>query len=261
MANKKITDLVAATNIADADLLEIVQLPDNKKAAWSLLKSLVNIFATASGTDTYAASLSPAITSYPTNLKVYIKFTNGNTGPSTLNLNSLGATAIVKSGGTALASGDITSGQILCLVYDGTNFQVVGGGGGTSLTDPLVFKGVIDCSANPNYPAADAGDLYKVSVAGKIGGGSGPNVEAGDTLLCIVDGSASGTQAGVGANWVILQTNIDPALYALLASPTFTGTPLAPTAAQGTNTTQLATTAFVQTEIQNVIESELGTGL
>jgi len=33
--------------------------------------------------------------------------------------------------------------------------------------------------------------------------------------------------------------------YALLASPTFTGTPAAPTATAGTNTTQLATTAFV----------------
>ena len=32
---------------------------------------------------------------------------------------------------------------------------------------------------------------------------------------------------------------------ALLASPTFTGTPAAPTAAANTNTTQLATTAFV----------------
>ena len=31
-----------------------------------------------------------------------------------------------------------------------------------------------------------------------------------------------------------------------LASPTFTGTPTAPTAAAGTNTTQIATTAFVQ---------------
>lgn len=33
--------------------------------------------------------------------------------------------------------------------------------------------------------------------------------------------------------------------YAKLASPTFTGTPLAPTAAANTNTTQIATTAFV----------------
>ena len=34
-----------------------------------------------------------------------------------------------------------------------------------------------------------------------------------------------------------------------LASPTFTGTPLAPTASAGTNTTQLATTAFVQSAL------------
>ena len=36
------------------------------------------------------------------------------------------------------------------------------------------------------------------------------------------------------------------AAKANLASPTFTGTPAGPTAASGTNTTQLATTAFVQ---------------
>lgn len=36
------------------------------------------------------------------------------------------------------------------------------------------------------------------------------------------------------------------------ASPTFTGTPAAPTAASGTNTTQIATTAFVQGEIADL---------
>jgi len=37
--------------------------------------------------------------------------------------------------------------------------------------------------------------------------------------------------------------------YASLAAPAFTGVPTAPTAATGTNTTQLATTAFVQTDL------------
>lgn len=78
--------------------------------------------------------------------------------------------------------------------------------------DAMVFKGVIDCSANPNYPAADRGWTYRVSVAGKIGGGSGINVEAGDVLLCLTDGTASGTQAGVGASWSIIQTNLDGAV-------------------------------------------------
>ena len=76
----------------------------------------------------------------------------------------------------------------------------------------MVFKGVIDCSGNPNYPAADAGWTYKVSVAGKIGGASGPNVEVGDLLICIVDSSASGDHATVGANWVIVQANVDGAV-------------------------------------------------
>ena len=39
---------------------------------------------------------------------------------------------------------------------------------------------------------------------------------------------------------------------AALASPTFTGTPKAPTAAAGTNTTQISTTAFVTTAVDNV---------
>jgi len=42
------------------------------------------------------------------------------------------------------------------------------------------------------------------------------------------------------------------------ASPTFTGTPLAPTAAAATNTTQIATTAFVRTEVSNLINGAPG---
>jgi hypothetical protein len=80
------------------------------------------------------------------------------------------------------------------------------------------YKGVIDCSANPNYPAASAGWTYKVSVAGKIGGAAGPNVEVGDTLTCIVDASAAGNHATVGANWIIVQTNIDGAVTGPAAS-------------------------------------------
>jgi hypothetical protein len=43
-----------------------------------------------------------------------------------------------------------------------------------------------------------------------------------------------------------------------LSSPTFTGTPLAPTATSGTNTTQIATTEFVTTSINNLINAAPG---
>jgi hypothetical protein len=78
--------------------------------------------------------------------------------------------------------------------------------------DAMVFKGVVDCSGNPNYPAADRGWTYRVSVAGKIGGASGPNVEVGDLLLCLTDGTVSGDQATVGSAWTIAQANIDGAV-------------------------------------------------
>lgn len=95
--------------------------------------------------------------------------------------------------------------------------------------DAMVFKGSIDCSASPNYPAADRGWTYKVSVAGKIGGASGVNVENGDTLMCLTDGTASGTQAAVGAQWNIVQANLVGAVTGPAASTsgniaTFNGT-------------------------------------
>lgn len=76
-------------------------------------------------------------------------------------------------------------------------YQVILAGVGGSAMD---IKGSIDCSTNPNYPAAGAGDVYRVSVAGRIGGAAGLPVNVGDLLICFV-ASAAGTQAGVGANW------------------------------------------------------------
>jgi hypothetical protein len=107
---------------------------------------------------------------------------------------------------------DATSPATVSVVDAGAGEALVTVGVDLGAVDALVFKGVIDCSGNPNYPAANAGENYKVSVAGKIGGASGTKVEVGDWLLCTVDGSAAGTQAAVGANWDIIQANIDGAV-------------------------------------------------
>ena len=56
--------------------------------------------------------------------------------------------------------------------------------------------------------------------------------------------------------------NLTPAAaastYAPIANPTFTGVPAAPTATSGTNTTQVATTAFVTAAVNSVIDSAPG---
>ena len=45
----------------------------------------------------------------------------------------------------------------------------------------------------------------------------------------------------------------------MIASPEFTGTPLAPTASSSTNSDQIATTSFVKTTISNLVDSAPGT--
>lgn len=82
-----------------------------------------------------------------------------------------------------------------------------------AVTGLLDFKGNIDCSASPNYPAALKGDAYAVSVAGKIGGASGASVDVGDMIVASAD-NAGGTQAAVGSSWFILEHNLAGALLA-----------------------------------------------
>lgn len=77
--------------------------------------------------------------------------------------------------------------------------------------DAMLFKGGIDASTSPNYPAADAGWTYRITVTGRIGGASGRVVEAGDMITAAVDGLAAGTQAAVGASWIIVQSNLEAA--------------------------------------------------
>ena len=80
----------------------------------------------SSAANTYSATLAHPPAAYTAGLTALIKFTNANTGAATINLNSLGAKNIKHLDGSALNSGDIASGMIALLIYDGTNFQLVG---------------------------------------------------------------------------------------------------------------------------------------
>lgn len=93
-----------------------------------------NNYIVATGTDTYAAVFNPAWASYKTGAEVLITFTNANTGAATLNVNALGAKAIKKNG-VAVVSGDIPASSSISLVYNGTDFLMIGSassGGGSS---------------------------------------------------------------------------------------------------------------------------------
>ena len=71
------------------------------------------------------------------------------------------------------------------------------------------------------------------------------------TAIKTVDGAGSGLDADT-------LDGVQGSSYAQLASPALTGTPTAPTAVAGTNTTQVATTAFVSTAVANVVDAAPG---
>ncbi len=81
------------------------------------------VLGSTSGTDTYLASVTPTLTAYADGQEFRFKPPNTNTGASTLNINSIGAKAIVTAAGVALAAGDLQSSTIYKLMYYSTSDQ------------------------------------------------------------------------------------------------------------------------------------------
>ena len=78
-----------------------------------------------------------------------------------------------------------------------------------------------------------------------------PSSTVSTTELGYLDGVTSAIQTQIDSK---LATATASSTYAPLASPALTGVPTAPTATAGTNTTQVATTAYVGTAINNLID-------
>ena len=92
--------------------------------------------------------------------------------------------------------------------------------------------------------------------------GNGTYTASGTTLARSLIQSSTGSLLNLTGNAQVYVSGTaeDFNELAPLASPALTGTPTAPTASVGTNTTQLATTAFVNAEIANDAPTKTGTG-
>lgn len=88
-----------------------------------------------SGTDVVTATGAFGMSSYATGQRFSFIASGTNTGAMTLNINSIGAKAITKNGSTALAAGEVTSGSVYEVVYDGTRFQLTNPSSISSLGD------------------------------------------------------------------------------------------------------------------------------
>ncbi|SEP03115.1 Phage tail repeat like [Salinihabitans flavidus] len=129
-----------------------------------------------------------------------------------------------------------------------------GSGAFMSLTGTQTVGGAKIFSTVPrsSQDASASADLvrkaqFDAALAGKAATGHGHAIGDVSGLQTALDGKAAAAHGYTIADITGLQTALNG--KAPLASPALTGTPSAPTAAAGTNTTQIATTAFVKAEL------------
>ena len=181
MGSFKHTGTAAATALTDYARADQVQN--------SAFQTLTGV----SGTDTITATLgSPSLTAYSAGQTFRFVSVGANTGAVTLNINAIGAKAVTKNGTSALVAGDIPSGAVVEVYYDGTRFQLVAlpralgtdatGSNLSSLTNAATARSnlglgsVATLSAGQganNVPQMDSSANFLVTSGGGLGYGSG----------------------------------------------------------------------------------------
>ena len=182
---------------------------------------------TSVSANTITVALSPIPAALSDGMVVRVKVANSSTGATVMNVNALGNVACNTTSGSAFGSNTVVANGIYTFVYDanGTRFQL---------------QGFTAASATGLIPANNLSDVSSVSTS-RTNLGLGSASLLASSAVCQTANNLSDVASAATA-----RGNLGAAA---LASPTFTGTPAAPTASAGTNTTQIATTAFVKNAV------------
>jgi len=198
----------------------------NYASAGQVQDGTLTYLTSISGTDTITAVAPISMTAYAAGQTFRFIAAGANTTTSvTLNINGIGAKSITKNGTTALAIGDIPSGAVITVNYDGTQFQVFGIAAASILgtnntwTGTNAFNaalsytstltggtGIIAIGTNQIYKDASgnvgfgtASPSAKVSV---VGTGYSPNITLSDAATIAWD-----TSTGQTATFTFVSTN------------------------------------------------------
>lgn len=148
-------------------------------------------FAVAGGTaNALTASLPLAPPSLAAGLQVHVLLTATNTASATFNLNGLGASAIELDGSAALRPGDLVSGTVATLTFDGTNWQLTPTNGSVKNSATLTGGTTVTLTTGSGNFTVPAGvyalDLELAASGGGGGyaaaGGAGPGGNGGNTV-------------------------------------------------------------------------------
>jgi hypothetical protein len=129
MGGFRITGLGAGVNATDAAQLGQVQ-------------GGTLDYITVAGTNTLTGTLTPTLTSYQTGNMFSFVVAATNTSTVTLNVDGQGAKAVRRNATEPLQAGDLVIGNVVVVIYDGTQFQLISvgfGGGATGAGGDKIF--------------------------------------------------------------------------------------------------------------------------
>lgn len=241
VANKKYVDDSVNAGAANASttVKGIVQLPtqaqvdaktDTGSTGALLTPTPANLRATkyndyvadTGSASTYVITPAPVITSYATGQQfTFIAATanSANSGVSTLAVNGL-AQKTIKKVTSDLVVNDIIIGQVVTVLYDGTNFQIISPLGnapqtvGNLSTDVTLGGGSGSTSLYPSQSAVkyyeDIKILYSTNfeATGRFAGGQANGTRTFNTAGMVMDTSGSATSYA-RSHWIIMQGSND----------------------------------------------------
>jgi len=244
--------MIADGTIVNADINASAAIADTKLATISTASKVANTATTATSANTANA--------------IVARDASGNFTAGTITANVTGNV----SGTSGSTTGNAATATTLATARD---FQIVGdveasaqsfnGSGNVTLTTSIATGAIVNADVNASAQIAYSKlNLTNTVVNADINASAAiewtkiaPSSTVSATELGYLDGVTSAVQTQLDAK---LATATAASTYAPLASPALTGVPTAPTAAANTNTTQVATTAYVQTEIADLIAAAPG---
>lgn len=203
---------------------------------------------TGKGTTTMTMPAAPTFTNWQAKNIV------GASATATANAATTNATTFLNliENGAVRSSHQITGAGKVSVAADATGKITITGAATTaasgSANGTIAIDGVDVAVKGLGSAAYTASTAYATAAQGTKADNAVPNTTT-------VNGHALSANVTVTKADVGLGNVTNESKTTMFSSPTFTGTPAAPTAAAGDSSTQIATTAFVQTEIGNKISA------
>jgi len=208
MADTKISAMTSAGTLTGSEVVPVVQSGANVRTTTQDIADLASggggiPHATATGTDTYTASVT-GVTAYNDGDAYLIRFTNGNTTACTLQINSISpAVPLYRNNDGALIGGDIWAGAEMLCIYNSTlsAFQCIGTSSNSLFayvtngeTSTTITKG------QAVYVSGGQGDRIKVKLAN-----NSSDITSAQTIGIVVTSSIAPNNKGI----VIVQGQLD----------------------------------------------------